>query len=176
MYLDKLSTILGRPAVIEPPPLTLSYPARGLRAEGIKGALGLALCLGILLALRPAALIAWPLAGAALLFAYYAGQQVLRRSLRFELDGSGLSRVMGSRRRRLDWSGLEELRLHFYPHRRRSLQGSLLLTLRSREVRFKLDSSLEHFATLLQHAGAASRERELIVDSITGANLAELGL
>jgi hypothetical protein len=176
VYLDKLSTILGRPAVIEPLGLTLVYAGRWLRAEGLKGALGLVLCAAILYGLRPAPLIAWPVGGAGLLFALYLGQQVWRRRLRFELDAGGLTRVGGGAAKRIDWQRLEKLRLQFYGQRRRSMQGTLVLTLGVGGVKLKLDSNLEHFPTLLLHAGAAARERGLRLDPTTAANLVALGL
>jgi len=162
--------------VIEPLALTLLYPPRTLRAEGIKGALGLALCTAILAGLRPAPVLAWPLGGAALLFALYIAQQVRRRSLRYELDAPGVTRAGAEPARRIGWNQLDRLRVNFYPHRRRSLQGTLVVSLGAGKARLKLDSNLEHFPTLLLHAAAAARERGLPLHPTTSANLAALGL
>lgn len=175
MYTDKLSTILGEPVLIEPLPLTLRYAPARLRNEALKAAVGAALCLAVLLALRPAAVIAWPVGMVGVLFPAYLVQQVRRRALIVELDAAGLSRKAGGATRRLEWSALDRFKLQFYPHRRRSLQGTLVLTLGG-GFRVKVDSGLAHFPTLLLHAAAAARERALTVDSTTSANLAQLGL
>jgi hypothetical protein len=175
VFLDKLTTILGRDAVIEPLPLTLRYAPGTLRAEAIKAALGAALCVAALLVLSPAPLIAWPIAAVGLLFVAYLAQQWRRSRLRLELDSAGLTRTAGVASKRLDWNTLRAFKLQFYPNRRRSLQGMLVMTLRG-GFRVKLDSALEHFPTLLRHAAAAARERSLTLDPTTAANLSELGL
>ena len=175
MYLDKLGTILGRPAVIKPLPLTLRYAPERLRGEAIKAASGVVLCVAALLVLSPAAAIAWPIGLVALLFLAYLIQQWRRRALRLELDSAGLAHDTGGSARRIAWARLDTFRLHFFPHRRRSPQGTLVLTLRG-DSRMKLDSALVDFATLLLHAAAAARERGLTLDATTEANLAQLGL
>jgi hypothetical protein len=114
------------------------------------------------------------------LFLLYLVQQGWRRAMRVELTSQGLARMApvgtGERAHRWVWRDLEELRLHFYPHRRRSLEGTLVLILRAGGARLRLDSSLEHFPTLLLHAASAARERGLKPDATTKANLAQLGL
>jgi hypothetical protein len=173
---DKLSAILGRPAELAPLGLTLRYPPRALRWEAIKGAFGALLCGAMLFGLEPAALIAWPVGGAAILFVAYAGQQIRRTGLRYHLDADGISRVAGGRSCRVSWTALDRLRLNFYSHRRKSQQGTLSLVLGAGAVRLRLDSGLDHFPTLLLHAAAAARGRALQPDPTTEANLAALGL
>ena len=99
-----------------------------------------------------------------------------RRSLRYVLDASGLTCAGAGPARRIDWNQLDRLRLNFYPHRRRSLQGTLVMALGAGKVRLKLDSNLEHFPTLLLHAAAAARKRGLPLNPTTLGNLAALGL
>ena len=175
MHTDKLSTILGRPITIATLPATLRYPPGTLRREGIKGALGALVCFATLAGLAPAPVIAWPLGIIGVLFVAYLGQQWRRRTLRAEVDSDGVTAGSGDRKR-LRWADLEGLRLNFYPNGRRSLQGTLVLTLRRGSTRIKLDSTLEHFPTLLLHAAAAAREGNLEPDPTTEANLQQLGL
>jgi hypothetical protein len=179
--LDKLSAILGRPAAVEPLPVTLRYTPAHLRAEAAKAGLGAAICFGAIVFLSPAPIIAWPVAVAGLLFLLYLGQLWRRRALRLELTFDGIARTTGNAdgadpTARLNWHVLQELHLHFYPHRRRSPHGTLVLTVRGDGMRVKLDSSVEHFPTLLLRAAGAARERALPLDRTSADNLAQLGL
>lgn len=176
MYVDKLTGLLGRQAAIAPLPLRLCYPPASLRREALKGGVGVTMCLATLVFLSPAPLIAWPVGAIGLVFLGYVAQQAWRRRMVFELDAQGVARVAGGPRRAIRWKELEGLRLKFYASRRRSLQGTLVLALRAGRTRFRLDSSLEDFPTLLLHAAAAARERDFRLDATTSTNLAQLGL
>jgi hypothetical protein len=173
---DQLARLLGRPVELAPTPLTGSYPRRMLRWEVAKGSVGAAVCLGIVLTLAPSPWIAVPLLAVGALFAAYVSQQVGRMPLRFSLDDTSVTRIRGAQRTPLRWSELEELRLNYYPNGRKAAMGMLVLLLRNHQGRLKVDSSLDHFPTLLSRAAGAARERGLTLHPTTAANLDKLGL
>ena len=176
MNADKLNSLLGRPVAIAPLPVTLRHSAAGLRREAAKAATGAAICFATVILLSPAAVIAWPLGFVGFLFLAYLGEQWRRRRIGYELDAAGVAYAGGGRRRRIDWARLDDLRLNFYPRRRRSQQGTLVLVLRAQKTKLKLDSTLDHFPTALLHAAGAARERNLQPEPTTAANLSQIGL
>ncbi len=158
-------------------PLEARYPPGQLRTEMIKAGTGVAICLGFVAAVRPAAWLAWVLAALAAMFAVYLWQQVLRTTVRLRLDESGVTRRMaGSGNRAIAWRALDDFRLNFYPHGRRARQGTLAVVLRQGGLRIKADSSLDHFPTLLERGARAARENRLALHPTTAANLEQLDL
>lgn len=176
MRTGQLSKLIGRPAEVAPIPVTGRYPERMVRWEIAKAALGVAVCLGVVVAMQPSPFIAWPLGLVAVLFALYLGQQVARLPMRFAVDDAGVTRVRGSQRQPFRWNELREFRLNYYPNGRKASMGTLVLVLRNPTGKLKIDSSLDHFPTLLSRAAQAARERELELHPTTQANLEQLGL
>jgi hypothetical protein len=137
---------------------------------------GLATCLAILVVLRPSPWIGWPVVGVAVLFALYLLQQARRFTLRLRMDETGVLREGGGSGQTVPWQELRKLRLNYYPHGRKAAMGTLVLVLGSGRVRLKVDSTLDHFPTLLARAAAAARERSLELHPTTQNNLEQLGL
>ncbi len=170
------SRLIGRSAEIKALPVTLRYPPSLLRwefAKGLAGALGGA---AIVVGLEPAPLLGWPLGVIAALFALYAGQQVRRGRLLYEVSEHGAAQVRGLQRVEIPWVRLEKLRLNFYGYGKRASQGTLVLLLESGGRRIKLDSGADHFPTLLFHAAQVARQRDLPLEPTTSSNLEQLGL
>lgn len=176
VHTDRLAKLMGRPVEVAPIPLTGRYPQRLLTTEVVKGAVGVVVCVGLVVGLRPTPWIGWPLLGAAALFAAYAFQQFRRIPLRFAVDDTGVTRISGGQRAPFRWNELETLRLNYYPNGRKASMGTLVLVLHNGSGRLKIDSTLDHFPTLLSRAAQAARERELELHPTTVANLDQLGL
>lgn len=176
MNTEPFSKLIGRPATVEPLPATARYPQDVLLWESAKSGIGAAVCVGVLVALEPSPWIGWPVALVAGLFAAYLLQQVRRIPLRFDVDDTGVTRIRGGRRTALRWEQLNSLRLNYYPNGRKAASGTLVLVLRNGSQRFKVDSNLDHFATLLARAAQAARSKGLELHPTTEANLAQLGL
>lgn len=177
MLTEKLSRLIGQPVQVAELPLTLAYPPKALGWESLKGAAGAAICFGVVGFLSPSPFLGWPIAGLGLLFGAYAMQQFRRRALRYQLDDQGLTELRGEARRAIRWQELAEFHLKFYPQTRKEAVGTLVLILKDgSRRRFKMDSTLEQFPTLLDRAAAAARSRNLLLLPTTEANLAQLDL
>lgn len=176
MNITILSRLIGREAELVPVPVTVRYPYLLIRKEVIKGSIGLVFCLGILVFLSPAVFIAWLLAIVAALFAYFVFQQVMRFPMRLEVEETGVTRVNGDRREVFRWQELSDMRLNYYPNGRKADKGNLTLILNSGKQRLKVDSTLDHFPTLLSRTAQAAREQQLELHPTTQNNLEKLGL
>lgn len=186
---DNLSKLTGQPAEVASLPVTGSYPRNVLTREVVKGGVGIAICLGIVLLLNPSTWLAVPLTGIAGLFGLYVWQQARRFSLRLEMDETGVIRVRGENRTAFHWSDLRDFRLNFYAHGRKSSQGTLVIVLKCgsnaspgkpgktvKPAKLKVDSSLDHFPTLLLNAAGAARKSSLELHPTTLANLDQFEL
>jgi hypothetical protein len=173
---DQLAKLLGRPVEVEPMPLTGRYPQKVLTTEVVKGAVGVAVCVGMVLALQPTAWIAVPLLAVGAMFGAYLTQQVRRMPLRFAIDDVGVTRIHGPQRTPFRWNELEDVRLNYYANGRKAAMGTLVLVLRNGSGRLKVDSGLDHFPTLLSRAAQAARDRQITLHPTTTANLDRLGL
>ena len=177
MLTEKLSRLIGQPTEVAQLPLTLAYPPKATGWESLKGAAGAAICFGVVGFLNPAPFLGWPIGGLGLLFGAYAIQQFRRRALRYRLDDQGVTELRGDARRAIRWQELAEFQLNFYPQSKKDAVGTLVLILQDgSRRRFKLDSTLEQFPTLLDRAAAAARSRNLTLNPTTEANLAQLDL
>ena len=176
MRTDQLAKLLGRPVEVAPLPVTGRYPEGVLKWEIGKAAAGIVLCLGLVVALRPSPWIAVPLLIVTGLFCTYLAQQVRRLPLRFALDEHGVTRIHGGQHGSFRWNELQDFRLNYYPNGRKATMGTLVIVLRNGKTRLKIDSTLDHFPTLLAHAAQAARDRRLELHPTTVANLDQLGL
>ncbi len=189
MRTDNLTKLIGQPVEVASLPVTGSYPRDMLTREVVKGGAGIVICLGIVLLLNPSTWLAVPLTGIAGLFGLYVWQQARRYSLRLEMGEAGVIRVRGENRTAFHWSDLRDFRLNYYAHGRKSSQGTLVIVLKCgsnassskpvktvKPVKLKVDSSLDHFPTLLLHAAGAARKSGLELHPTTAANLEQFDL
>jgi len=176
MQLGLLGKLIGRSVEIKALPVTGAYDRSSLRWETIKGLGGAAATLAILVGLQPVVWFAVPLALLCLLLGLHGAQQALRFGVHYEVTAKGAARIQGRRRQEIAWKDLDGLRLHFYGFGRQARTGTLEVRLSASGRRFKADSALDHFPTLLAHAAQAARKRNVPLDPTTLANLEQLGL
>jgi hypothetical protein len=172
-----MSRLIGRPATIANMPVTMKYLRGHIKWEAAKGFVGAACCFGVLIGFQPQNWFGWIVGGLGAFFLYYFLVQVRNALVTYRLDESGLTEEFGGRKRVLRWGELRKLRLHFFsPKRGKFDKGTLHLTLWGDDSQFKLDSTLDHFPTLLRKSAEAARNRELYLDPTTLSNLEQLGL
>ena len=176
MLTENLTRLLGRPTEVLPVPLQPAYPRAVVIKEGIKAFLGTVAIFAIVIFLKPTPYIGWPLTAVGLLFFSYLYQQLSRYFLRLHVDDTGLIQELAGMRKAIRWTGLTDLRLNFYPQTKGANQGTLVLILKEGKRRIKVDSTLDHFPTVLSKASAAAREREIFLHPTTAENLGHLGL
>ena len=151
----------------------LRYPARALAADYARAATGIALFLGALALLRPAAAVAWALAAGAALFLVYFARTVCRQLTRIELDEAGIL-TRGPFGAAIRWEELRSLRLDYYSTRRDREEGWMQLKLRDARRTIRIDSDLAGFAELARVAAGRARQCGLEIDESTRSNLSAL--
>ena len=176
MLIEKLTRLLGRPAEVVDLPVDLTYSNSMLVKECAKGITGAAASAAIIIFLEPTPYLGWPIGIVGLFFFMYFGQQLSRRYLSLRLDETGLIHELPGFRKAIRWSELSDLRLNFYPSSKGASQGTLVLILKNSASRIKLDSSLDHFPTVLSRAAQAAREGGITLDPTTEENFGSLGL
>ena len=145
--------------------------------------IGLALTLGPLALVHPAAPVAWVLAAAAALFLVYFGRTVCRHLTHIELDEFGIrvrGPAVGLLSAAIRWEDLRSLRLDYYSTRRdpegRTMDGGWMqLRLRDARHTIRIDSELEGFVGLVRAVSAEALRRGLSLDEETHSNLRALG-
>lgn len=179
MNLEKLTILIGRST---DDLTTTTLPQQGgylpavLKREAVKSLLGSLLALGAVLILQPALVVTVFLMGIAAMFALYLAQQVRKAMTKAEVSEQGLRYLPGGGAREIKWEALEDFRLNYYPDGKKAKSGNLVLVLKSRGVRIKLDSALEIFPALIQRAAKAARACKLELHPTTQANLEQLEL
>jgi hypothetical protein len=169
------------------------YPLGSLSSDYLRVAVGLALTLGPLLLLDLAPVIAWLLAGLAVLFGWFGLRTGIRQLSAVELSPRGIA-VRGPFGRDLAWDELARMKLAYYaprswsgPRRRdpepargerdERQRGWLQLTLQGARGRpIRVESTLQGFDQVLRRAVASAARRRLAFDPATTANLTALGL
>lgn len=154
---------------------TLRYDPKTLVGDYLRGGFGLALVIGMWVALPGAIHIHIIFSGLTLLFALFTIRTAFRHRLRFEM-GSGELVQVWPRRRVLPWDRLDSLRLRYYSTRRNREGGWMTLTMRAGDVRFAVDSSLENFEQVAARAARSVDARGIAIDHATRANLDALAL
>jgi len=162
----------------------LRYSWRSLLPDYAGGGIGLALSLGPLALVHPAAPVAWILAAAAALFLVYFVRTLCRQLTHIELDEDGI-RVGGPAAGLLGaairWEDLRSLRLNYFSTRRdpegRTMDGGWMqLKLRDARHTIRIDSELEGFERVARTAALEAVRRGADLDYPTRANLAVLGV
>ena len=160
------------------------YAWRSLLPDYAGSGIGVALTLGPLALVHPAAPVAWVLAAAAALFLVYFGRTLCRQLTHIELDETGI-RVRGPAAGLLSaairWEELRSLRLDYFSTRRdpegRTLDGGWMqLKLRDARHTIRIDSELEGFVRVVRAAALEAARRGLELDYAARANLGVLGI
>ena len=162
----------------------LRYSWRSLVPDYAGGGIGLALSLGPLAIVHPAAPVAWVLAAAAALFLVYFGRTLCRQLTHIELDEAGIrvrGPALGLLSAAIRWEDLRSLRLDYFSTRRdpegRTMDGGWMqLRLRDARRTIRIDSELEGFVSLARVAALEARRRGIDLDGATRTNLGVLGI
>ena len=166
----------------------LRYSWRALIPDYAGGGIGLALTLGPLALVHPAAPVAWVLAAAAALFLVYFGRTLCRQLTHIELDEDGIrvggpaaGLAVGLHGAAIRWEDLRSLRLDYFSTRKdpegRTMDGGWMqLKLRDARHTIRIDSELEGFAVVVRAAALGAARRGFDLDHATRANLAVLGI
>jgi hypothetical protein len=151
------------------------YDVATIRADYLRAAFGLAFTMGPVLLLDPAPVLAWVLIVLAILFAWFALRTGLRQQRWVEMSDEQLT-LHGPFARRITWSELSRVRLAYYAPRRRSGggRGWMQLTLNGPGGPIRIDSTLEGFKAIAEHAAQAARNIPLEFDQVTHTNFAAL--
>ena len=160
------------------------YAWRSLLPDYAGSGIGVALTLGPLALVHPAAPVAWVLAAAAALFLVYFGRTLLRQLTHIEVDETGI-RVRGPAAGLLGaairWEQLRSLRLDYFSTRKdpegRTMDGGWMqLKLRDARHTISIDSELEGFVAVVRAAAHEAARRGAELDHATRANLGVLGI
>jgi hypothetical protein len=153
------------------------YPITTLYPDYARVAVGMVATLGPLFGLDVAPGIAVVLCAFAVLFAWFGVRTALRQASWVELSPETIA-LRGPFDRRLAWQQLDRLKLAYFAPRRARKDGWLQLTLRggARTRPIRVDSTLDGFDRVLQHAVGVAGARAVSLDPTTQANLAALGL
>jgi hypothetical protein len=150
----------------------LRYRRSDLLLDYGRAALGAGLS-GAVLAVPTAPAVAVVAGGLTALFGVFALRTAARQITRYELSSAGIAEI-GWRRIELAWAELDALKLRYYAPRRKKGNGWMTLTLRARDRRLTLDSTLPDFDSIASLAIAAARRNGIDLDDITVGNLAAL--
>jgi hypothetical protein len=151
-----------------------SYPVSAVLGDYARSLIGLALVLPLVL-VSASRFVVVPCLGIALLFLAFGGRTLARQLRRIEMDEAGIDAI-GPFPKRIDWSRLEDMRLAYFATRRDGERGWIELALRAGKCRLKVDSRIENFRAIVDHAARAARRRQVKLNQATAANLVALGI
>lgn len=146
-----------------------------MAADYARSGAGLALTIGPLWLLQPAATIGWALGGAAALFFVYFARTVVRHHTCVELDEEGI-RIGGALGAWIRWDELCSVRLNYYTTRNDRSGGWMQLDLRGARRSISVDSRLRGFAVIAGTAAREASQRGYPIDARTRSNLNALGI
>ena len=153
------------------------YPLRALGLDYAGAAAGLGISAGLVVFVRPAAPVAWVLAGSAALFLVYFARTVCRQLTHIELDEAGIRTVgpaWGPSGAAIRWDDLRALRLDYYSTRADREGGWMQLKLGDGQHTIRIDSDLDGFAQVAERAAGAAARLDLALDPGTLNNLLAL--
>jgi len=150
------------------------YSPQKLLPDYLRGAAGLLICGGVV-ALAPNVMAVLVIFGTlALLFALFVLQTAQKQLLLLEMTEGGIGAASNPSRAKA-WPELRELRLRYYALRRNKPGGWMTLRLDFPGRHISVDSAIEGFDDIVARAAREVRDRPVILDDATRANLAALG-
>ncbi|HZS84379.1 MAG TPA: hypothetical protein VFA50_16005 [Stellaceae bacterium] len=152
-----------------------AYPLSALAGDYARAAAGLALALPPLVLLPLNRYVFAVFALLAALFLLFAWRTLLRQLGPIEMSEEAIA-SLGPFATRLEWAGLDEMKLAYYATRRDGRSGWMQLALRAGGRRLRLDSRIEGFAAIVARAVAAARQRGLPLSAATASNVTALGI
>lgn len=116
------------------------------------------------------------LAAVGLLFVVFGLRTALRQATEIVLDEQGIA-AEGPLRRRIEWKGLQRVKLSYYATRRDRQGGWMHMTLGGAGGgTIRLDSALEAFDDIARRAARAATENGAELSETTRANFAALDI
>ena len=151
-----------------------SYPVSVQRSDMIRGGVGLLLTAGPLIALPMHWAVAVLFSAAAVLFALFTARIVQRALTRYEFGEHGII-AHGPLGVAIAWEDLTELKLQFFSTRRDRQNGWMLLVLKDANRTLKLESTLNGFDQIVDHAAEVAKTKKLQLTEATTNNLLAMG-
>lgn len=146
------------------------YSLASLTTDGLRSVFGLAVSFGPLAFLDVALPLVVVLMGMGVVFILFTIRLIEQICTSIELTEDGLC-LRGARSRRLRWPDLTSLKLAHYGVPRRSSPGWYQLSIRTKGVVVKVDSTIEKFSDIVTMAAQAAADRSLALDPATIENL-----
>jgi hypothetical protein len=153
----------------------LTYPGGAIVGDYLRAAAGLVPAAAILVTLHVGIAGAAIFGGLGALFLGFGIRTALRQVTRIELTEAAVC-ASGPLAASIAWSELDHMKLAYYSTRRDKGGGWLQLELRAGRRALRLDSRIDGFNVLVEHAAAAAQLRGLRLDAATAVNLQALGL
>ncbi len=161
------------------------YPLSSLIGDYIRSAAGVAIGLGVLIAVAPSPAILAVFGSILLLFSVFGLRTIERQILQVAVSDHEIC-WRGFRRKTLAWSDLEQLKLRFYGTRRQRRNegtggsegggGFLQLTLKGAGTRIAFESSVQGFEMIAWRAAKAMRDNKFSLDPTSAGNLLAIGV
>jgi hypothetical protein len=154
-----------------------SYPLRTIASDYAGAGAGFGVSASLLLFAHVAVPVAWVLGGSTALFLVYFARTVCRHLTRIELDETGICAAgpaLLTSGAWIRWDGLRVLRLDYYSTRADRERGWMQLKLADAQHTIRIDSDLEGFAQVVEHAARAAARLALALEPSTVSNLQAL--
>ena len=153
------------------------YAPRVLLGDYLRAGVGLAVGLGILLAVEPSPMIVIVFGAVAVLFGIFGLRTVQRHITKVAVtDEEICNAAFGTRS--LSWSDLERFKLRYYGSKRqhKGEGGFMQLSLSGGGASLSYESSIDGFNYIAWRAAKAMRENGLSMDPTSAGNLLAMGL
>ena len=154
------------------------YPAKALVGDYLRGAVGLGIGTGLLIAAPLSVPTLGVGGGLVLLFGVFGVRTLARNLARVAITGETLRRS-GLGTRVLAWNDLERVKLRYYGTRRQDKDGGggfMQLTLKGPGASFTFESSMDGFRYIAWRAAKALRDNGRSIDPTSAGNLLAIGL
>jgi hypothetical protein len=154
----------------------LRYPQASLLADYGRALTGAVLCGAPLLALDINFWLGLVLAGGLILFILFGLRTALRQHTRYVLSDETLC-VDGPAGTLVEWSRIDRLKLSYFSTKRDRTDGWMQLSIGSSGSRqIRVDSSLDGFHEVVEHAARAAGAAQVEMSVATCANLRSMGI
>jgi uncharacterized membrane protein len=155
--------------------MTYRYALAALVPDLIRGGVGLAVAVFLLIFTIGSSVLFYIGLGMALLFGAFLANTIRRRFTTVTVDQKGIRAegpgFMSMGATRIDWGDMQDVAIRYFSTRRDRSNGWMQLTVTGRGRRVRVDSTLDGFGPLAVMATEAARERGLDLDPATVANL-----
>ena len=159
------------------------YDTRVLMGDYIRAGAGALICFAPLVFVEVASVLVYILLAIGAVFTVFGMRTLVKDMTRIELSAMGI-RALEPRSNVIAWTELSRMKLAYYSMRRNRQGGNMDLSGSKSWMELKLhgtgnvitvDSSLDGFDTVVAAALEAARDRELILNDVTLANLDAMG-